>query len=84
MNNMKILIVFIFESPYWKELAVIEGEPKDLLTIEDSFSSYLDSAVSDDKEYVDMVADVLNASGLKWKKVIAKIPECDRIHTIWI
>lgn len=85
---MKILLVFNFETgdlscPWWQEIAVVYGSNKDVKTIEDSFCNYCDSASCEDKNYDEMVVDVLNASGLKWEKV-NKIPKCDCMKTLWI
>lgn len=87
--NMKILTVFCFETGdstcrYWQVPTVVYGEMKHMREIEDSFSGYLESAVSDDKDYEDMVEDVLNASALKWEWANEKIPESDCLYTIWV
>lgn len=85
---MKILLVFNFETgdascPWWQEIAVVYGSKENALQIEDSLCSYCDSTECEDKDYGEMVVDVLNASGLKWEKA-NKIPECDCMKTLWI
>lgn len=56
----------------------------DAESISDSFSSYLDSNISGNKEYEEMVGEVLDASGCKWEKVVNSIPACDGMYTIWL
>lgn len=82
----RILTIFIFETgdsscPYWDEVFVVHGTEDDVKSLEDSFAAYLESAKSDDKNYDEMAADVLAASGLTYERVQEKIPACDRM---WI
>lgn len=85
---MKILVVFNFETGdrdcrYWQETRVVQCDKEQLIEIEDCFSSYLDSELSEDKEYEDMVDEVLSSTNLQWSNPI-NIPECDYMHTFWI
>lgn len=87
-SDMKILFVFNFETgdysyPWWQEVAVVYGSNEDAKTIEDSFYSYFESSACEDKNYDEIVKDVLDSLRLKWERV-TKIPECDCMKTLWI
>lgn len=87
-SDMKILFVFNFETgdhscPWWQEIAVVYGSNEDVKTIEDSFYSYFESSACEDKNYDEIVKDVLDSLRLKWERV-TKIPECDYMKTLWI
>lgn len=87
-SDMKILFVFNFETrdhscPWWQEIAVVYGSNEDAKTIEDSFYSYFESSACEDKNYDEIVKDVLDSLRLKWERV-TKIPECDCMKTLWI
>lgn len=87
-SDMKILFVFNFETgdysyPWWQEVAVVYGSNEDVKTIEDSFYSYFESSACEDKNYDEIVKDVLDSLRLKWERV-TKIPECDCMKTLWI
>ncbi len=68
-----ILCIFLFETGdatcrYWDVPKLVYCHSTgDLDSIEDSFDAYLDSDASEDKEYDEMVEEVLNASGLRWR-----------------
>lgn len=68
-----ILCIFLFETGdaschYWDNPTIVYcNSTGDLNSIEDSFASYLDSKSREDKEYDEMVEDILNASGLRWR-----------------
>lgn len=87
-SDMKILFVFNFETgdascSWWQEIAVVYGSNEDIKTIEDGFCSYFESSACEDKNYDEIVKDVLNSLGLKWER-ITKIPECDCLKTLWV
>ena len=82
------LIVFCFETgdasvPYWQEIALVGHDKMDYGTLEDSISSYMDSDACEDKEYEEMVEDVLNASGWPWSWFTAGA-SVQEVHTYWI
>ena len=88
MKTNKILVLFNFETgephcPYWQVLAVVNEDDFDKEELEDCFMSYLDSSASDDKEFEDMVKDILSSLDWKWE-LIGAIPACDLMCTIWI
>ena len=65
-SDMKILFVFNFETgdascSWWQEIAVVYGSNEDIKTIEDGFCSYFESTACEDKNYDEIVEDVLNS-----------------------
>lgn len=87
-SDMKILFVFNFETgdyscPWWQEIAVVYGSNEDAKTIEDGFCSYFESSACEDKNYDEIVKDILDSLRLKWER-ITKIPECDCLKTLWV
>lgn len=87
-NAMQDLVIFCFETgdasvPYWQELALVDHDKMDYGTLEDSISSYMDSDACDDKEYEEMVEDVLNASEWPWSWFTAGT-SVQEVHTYWI
>lgn len=86
---MKTLLIINFETgdasvPYYDVPVVINAKNFDYKTFEDSFASYLDSNMPDDKDYEDMVEEVLNESGYEWSFVSNKIPECNNYKLMYI
>ncbi len=88
-----IIIVFHFETgdasvPYWTEDVMIKGSAVNVNELEDSIMSYCNNADYNDSEYVELLSDVLNASGLEWLPLswnhYGKIPECDDIVTLFV
>lgn len=88
-----IIIVFHFETgdtsvPYWTETAMIKGTAANVREIEDSIMSYCESADYDDCDHVELLTDVLNASGLEWMSLswnnYGRMPECDEIVTLFV
>lgn len=100
--KQKVLLIVICDSTdeeghitgSWVPLSIVDiNDESDLNTLTDSFVSYLESPAWETAELVeDVVADVLNASGLPWMKLqtrmygcselYTKIPECDFAYTI--
>ena len=87
-NN--IILEFAYETGdascrYWQEWVIVNDENGfDKLALEDSIASYMDSAYSDDKDYGEMTADIMNASGLSWEFVGQTFPESRTVCTFWI
>lgn len=82
------LIVFCFETgdascPYWQELLLVDHAHFDYATLEDSISSYMDSDISDDKEYTEMAEDILEASGWTWRD-FGPASKVNEVHIFWI
>ena len=79
---MSGLLIFSFVTgdescKFYDVPVIVYGDNKDIDSIEDSFASYLDSDASEDSSYEEAVADVMDASGLKWEMAYGKIPSCD-------
>lgn len=89
---MKTLLIFSFETgdTVKYEVPVIVKDDFDfdsVGSIEDSFSSYLDSDISDDKEYedmVDMVEDVMKESWHDFEFISGSIPACNGFYIFYI
>lgn len=86
---MNTLLIFAFETgdPKVKyyEVPVIVKDDFDfdsVGSIEDSFSSYLESDISDDKEYEDMVEDVMKESGHDFEFISGSIPACNGFYIV--
>ena len=82
------LLILNFETgdndcPFWTVMATVEGS-FDGSALEDSFSSYFDSAETDDLTYEEMAEDVLNSMGFTWSFIDTKIPSCDSAYTMWL
>ena len=89
METNKILVLFNFETgepdcPYWGVLAVVNANDFDTEALEDCLMSYFDSDEADDKEFEDVVRDVLGSFGSKYELIECAIPNCDFMCTIWI
>lgn len=83
-----ILLIMNFETgdnecPYWMVMATVEGD-FDGESLDDAFASYFEDADTEDLEFEDMAADVLNSMGWKWNFVDNKIPSCDSYYNIWL
>lgn len=86
---MNTLLIFSFETgdTVKYEVPVIVKDDFDfdsVGSIEDSFSSYLESDISDDKEYEDMVEDVMKESGHDFEFISGSIPACNGFHIFYI
>ena len=82
------LLILNFETgdsdvPYWTIYVVVEGT-FDGAALDDCFSSYFESADTEDLEFQDMAEDVLNSMGWTWNFVDTKIPACDSVYTMWL
>lgn len=87
---IRTILEFAFETGdttcrYWQEWVIVESDDRvKYEELEDSIASYMDSQISDDKEYAEMVEDIMNESGYKWEFVGKRIPESDTLYTFWI
>ena len=82
------LVVFCFETgdascPYWQELMLVDHSAFDYAELEDSISSYMDSDISEDKEYAQMAEEILAASGWNWCD-FGPASKVNEVHTFWI
>ena len=92
---MNTLINFMFETRNNEEQRLVNlslvsifviGKltEKNKSEIEDSFYSYMDSPISEGKDYETNVRDVMDASGFAWGLIKNVVPECKKVFTITI
>ena len=85
------LVIFAYETEdnskgcqYWETYVTVESEEfLDIAALEDLIMSYMESDISDYKEYSEMTEEIMNESGYTWR--FFTTPET--IHTasiIWI
>lgn len=65
---------------------IIHGdfESNNMGELEDSFSSYLETTDTSDKDYEDIIQDVLDASGFAWEYANDPIPECKHLFSLMV
>lgn len=90
MNN--ILLIFAYKTDdnskncgYWQDFVIVEkADICDFATLEDSIASYMDSDISDGKEYSKMTEEIMDASGYPWHFLNAEAVNISQTHTFWI
>lgn len=91
--NLVMLVLFNFETgdssaPFWTETAMVKGARRDVLELVDSIASYCNAVEYEDSSYIDIITDVLNASGMEWAPIswnhLGGIPGCDEVISLYI
>lgn len=88
---MNSLINLMFETgdskyPVALSTVIVHGDfgTDNMGELEDSFSSYLETTDTSDKDYEDIIQDVLDAYGFTWEYANDPIPECKHLFSLMI